>query len=72
MGNLEQAMKDNTKGNSFLTYDITNMDIFKDTIMLIIEVCKDKRIEKELREEYKLKLFNVINEDEYYTDDIGL
>lgn len=70
MGNLEQAMKDNNKANSFIKVDITNMDIFQDTVKLIVEVCKDKRIDRSIREEYKEKLFGIINEKDYVPVDL--
>lgn len=68
MGNLEQAMRENeekkAKGLS-VNIRFTDMDLFQDTVSLIRDVCKDKRFDREIREEYKEKLFGIISEDEY-------
>lgn len=50
-----------------LTVDVsfTDVDVFQDMLNVLIEICEDDRLADSVKEEYKEKLFSLIDEDEY-------
>lgn len=47
---------------------ITDMDIFKDAINIIIELVKDESIDKDIRMRYFNKLMKVIDIEDYHIE----